>query len=55
MELLRKVQAAIKQAHPEGILHIEDIASEHHLQHVDGVWLKEFEMGDEFVDQTRIR
>jgi hypothetical protein len=44
LDMLRKVRAAIRQASPEAMLHIEDICSEHHLQHVDGVWLKEFEM-----------
>ncbi|GEM_PF-3268278 len=44
LEMLRKVRKAIKEANPQAILHIEDVCSEHHLQFIDGAWLKEFEM-----------
>jgi len=41
---LRQVRQALKETHPQAILHIEDVCSEHHLQFIDGAWLKEFEM-----------
>ncbi len=44
LEMLRKLRPAIKQADPDAILQIEDVCSEHHMQFIDGAWLKEFEM-----------